>query len=180
MQRLIARTVRFFVIHYRRILIATVQSTFSAGLIVAFWSLAISLAAEGVHSLTLFNFGLLLLSFFAISCHIFNMSISGRAASLSSDHAFVQAHDIEYFRSALWTCEHLYMCGIYLFSATLLMFCYGVFQKVVYPAIYCGAVGLGMVALFSTNLRDMLVLYRTVIRIQRLVKALCRRVSNRR
>ncbi|KIL64680.1 hypothetical protein M378DRAFT_162806 [Amanita muscaria Koide BX008] len=153
-----------------------VQSTFSAGLIVGFGSLIQNLLIEGPGNRKLFDAGLLL-SFFTISCHIFIIAISGRSASLSSDNDFTRDHGIELLRFALWTCDHLYMLAIYSFSATLLMMSFVVFENVAYPATYCGTVALGIVVMFFSRLKHLLVLYRSVFRLKRLVVRISRRVQ---
>ncbi|KIL64678.1 hypothetical protein M378DRAFT_570743 [Amanita muscaria Koide BX008] len=138
-----------------------VISTFSAGLIVGFGSLIHNLLVQSPGNKKLFDAGLLV-SFFTISCHIFIIAISGRCASMSSDNQITGSmdHGRGLLNFALLTCDHLYMVAIYSFSATLLMMSFVVFENVAYPAAYCGTVALGIVALFSSRLKHLMVLYR--------------------
>lgn len=139
-------------------------SIFSASVIVGFGSLIHNLLVESARNRRLFDVGLLV-SFFIISCHIFIIAISGRcSASLHPDNQ-ITTDDIKLLLFARSTCDHLYMVAIYLFSATLLMMSFVVFENVAYPAAYCGTVALGIVILFSSRLKRLMVLYKLVKRI---------------
>lgn len=154
-------------------------STFTAGIILAWCSLVKVLQINGAHAELLYNVGLLL-SLLAIAFHFFNILLSGRCVALCSDHTDLKDHNMRYFYNVLETCEQLYLHGMMMFGVAVLEMTFIMFDQVVYPAVFCGAVALGMAVLAAGQFRKLSVLYQNMIRIKALAWRFGRRVGRKR
>ena len=155
------------------------KSTFTAGLIVSFCGLGKALQRDGEYAERLFNVGVLL-SFFAMTFHMFNIIISGRAAALCSDHTTIKEYPLSYFHNSLATCEQLYLHGTLVFVVAVLEMSFAMFDRVIYPAVFCGVSGLAGLVLVSGRYRKVSVMYRNLVRLKAIVTMLGGKVRTSR
>jgi len=134
---------------------------------------------QGAYAQRLFNVGLLL-SFFAITFHMFNIIISGRAAALCSDHTLVKEYPLSYFYNSLATCEQLYLHGTLVFVVAVLEMSFAMFDSVIYPAVFCGVAALAGVVLVTGRYRKVSVMYRNVLKMKAVAVTLGGKVRTRR
>ncbi|KAF8628060.1 hypothetical protein AX17_006063 [Amanita inopinata Kibby_2008] len=154
-----------------------VISTFSAGLIVAYCSLAQATLRASKHNQRLFNVGVLL-SLFAIAFHAGNIVISGRSAALCSDHTVTKKHTLAYFHRALAACEQLYLHGTIFFVVAVFEMSFTMFDTVVYPAVFCGVSIVGVVLLVTGKYREVSVMWRNLVWMKAMVLTMSGRVGS--
>ena len=175
MQLIIVSRLFYDVVHYNP---NARQSTFTAGLNVSFCGLGKALLNNGAYAQRLFNVGVLL-SFFSMTCHMFNIIISGRAAALCSDHTIVKVYPLSYFHDSLATCEQLYLHGTIIFVTAVLEMSFAMFDNVVYPAVFCGVAALAGLVLVTGRYRKVSVMYRNMVKLKAVATTLGGKVRSR-
>ena len=112
----------------------------------------------------------LLFSFLAIAFHAGNIIISGRGAVLCSDPYVTGIRPVEYFDKTLVLCEHLHLDGIVFFVIAVFISSFLVFDRYVYPLIFCGLSLLGVALFFSGKYREVSVVYKDFCYIKRVIR----------
>jgi hypothetical protein len=117
----------------------------------------------------------LLFSFLAIAFHAGNIIISGRGAVLCSDPLCSDPYitgqrPVEYFSKTMVLCEHLHLDGTVFFVIAVFISSFLVFDRYVYPLIFCGLSLLGVALFFSGKYREVSVVYKDFRYIKRVIR----------
>ncbi|KAF8881217.1 hypothetical protein BD779DRAFT_1802750 [Infundibulicybe gibba] len=133
-------------------------ATFTAGLIIAFMSLARDVINPDKSTRQHFDVGTLL-ALFATGTQLGTVIVAGRGAALCFRQAVYYSgkppsddgNSVKDFRHYFFICEQLQLFGTFLFFASILFFVFFMFEHIRYPIIFYVACGLGACAVYQTG-----------------------------
>lgn len=133
------------------------QSTFTAGLILAFLSLVYAII--GTNHRTDFSVGMFF-AFIAVFIHFGNIVLAGRGASLTSQQN--RQHDFQYFKFYLAICEQLQFVAIIFLVISSIIMSFLIFSSVAFPVVLLLLSLVGILVVFSSAYWEISITFRNL------------------